>query len=81
MAAKLFDTVFSFQNLILAAVVESVVLTKLLPDHVPLDNPLVRMLAIAVLANIGVYCLFWGIVYPYTLSPIRHFPTIDVRLP
>lgn len=78
MTTKLFDTVFSLQSLVLGAAVESFGIIKLLPDHVPQDNPFIQVLSITVLVNVAFYYTFWGLVYPYLLSPIRHLPTINV---
>jgi hypothetical protein len=80
MTTQLFETTFTIQNLFLAAIGEAVCIVKLLPNYVPQDNPLIRVLAETVLVNLGAYCVFWGLVYPYLLSPIRHFPTINVSL-
>ena len=78
MTTKFFETFCNIQNLFLAAVAEALCIVKFLPDYVPRQQPLIRTLAGTAFANILVYCIFWGLVYPYLLSPIRHFPTIDV---
>ena len=79
MATALWETTFSLQNLAIAAVIEAFVITKLLKDLAPPDNPLLHLLPLTALCNVGFYCVFWGLIYPYALSPIRHFPTIDVK--
>lgn len=78
MATKFFDTVFGFQSLLLAAVVEAFGIIKLFPNAVPEENPLIYALSRTVLANLILFCVFWGLIYPYALSPIRHFPTASV---
>jgi hypothetical protein len=79
MTTQFLDKALSLQNLFLGAIAESYLVVKLLPDYVPQGNPLVWVLIRVLAANIGVFCIFWGLIYPYAFSPIRHFPTVNVR--
>jgi hypothetical protein len=76
MAIRFIDKALSLQNLILGAVVESYIIVKIFVDQLPRDNPLVWVLPWLLAINIGVYCVFWGMIYPYVFSPIRHFPAV-----
>ncbi|KIW06824.1 uncharacterized protein PV09_02504 [Verruconis gallopava] len=79
MASKVFERVVSLQSLVFASVAESLLVVRWLPSYVPQDGPLAWALLRALAANFALYCVFWGLVYPYFVSPLRHFPTVKDR--
>lgn len=68
-----FAKLFSFQSLTLAAAFESLLVIKVLPSYYSSQSHLTQV-AIIFLANYAFHALFWVLVYPRLLSPLRHIP-------
>jgi len=76
--------VFSFPGITLAAVVESLYAIRHYPDTFPKlfeSKSHLGIAAVIFLANYAFLGLFWGLIYPRLLSPLRHLPGPRVSKP
>jgi hypothetical protein len=76
--------VFSFPSITLAAAVESLYAIRHYPDTFPKlfeSESHLGIAAVIFLANWAFLGLFWGLIYPRLLSPLRHLPGPRVSKP
>jgi hypothetical protein len=65
-----YSQLFGYPSLALAAAVESIVAIKLFPDSYGTTSH--RVVGISIFgANLLFWVLFWGLIYPRLLSPLR----------
>ena len=75
----IYEQLFGLPSLTLAAAVESLLVIKLFPAYcVSLQSILLSVVTIF-LANYAFGALFWLLIYPRLLSPLRHIPGPRVR--
>jgi hypothetical protein len=72
---------FSLQGLLFQAAVEALLAVRLLPEYLPSHNAFLWILIRLLMLNYTLYAVYWGLIYPYFFSPLRHFPSSKVRLP
>lgn len=65
--------VFSIPGLTFAATAQSILAIKLFPSYYSSQSHLVSV-AVIFLANYFVGLLFWAILYPIFINPLRHIP-------
>jgi hypothetical protein len=73
---------FNLKGLTLQAAVEAFlaarVLPEYLPEYLPARNAFFWLFLRLLLVNYAIYSIFWGLIYSYFVSPIRHFPSPQV---
>lgn len=66
-----------------AAIVEAFLLTKTFPEYFPQQRPFlwafIRLIGIHAVAILVYMFIYRGLIDPYFLSPIRHFPEPGVN--
>lgn len=70
---------FSLQGLFFQAAVEALLAVRFLPEYLPTRNGFVWIFVRLLPLNYFLYAVYWGLLYPYAVSPLRHFPTSKVR--
>ncbi|KAF2157494.1 cytochrome P450 [Myriangium duriaei CBS 260.36] len=66
--------------LVFAAVAEALVLTIVIPQHLP-PNPLVWTLIRTTILNLVVYAFYKVLIWPFLLTPLRHLPNPGGEFP
>lgn len=62
-----------------AAALESLLVTKYFPQYLPADQNgfsrvFIRIAAVHAVWIALYFFVYWGLIYPYFVSPLRHFP-------
>jgi hypothetical protein len=69
---------FSLQGLAIQAVVEASLAARFFPEYLPSNNTFAWAILRFLVLNYVLYIGYWGIINPYFVSPIRHFPSPKV---
>ena len=79
--------IVTFPNVTLFSIAEVWLLTKILPQkvpelnqYIPENNTLAWALIRTLPLNYVLLFLYWGLIYNYFISPLRHFPAARVRI-
>lgn len=72
---------FSFQSVTLIAAVEWFLAIKVLPGYYDTQKTHLATAGVVFAVNYAFYGLFWLLLYPRLLSPLRHLPGPRVSLP
>jgi hypothetical protein len=76
--------IFNLPGHVVAACIEALVLTKAFPQKFPAQNAFVwafiRLLGLHLAVIVSFFFFYLGLIYPYFVSPIRHFPATSVSI-
>lgn len=72
--------VLSIPGVTLLCIFEAFVLSKALPNHVSGQVPFVKSFFTLLPLHFLALAVFWGIIYPFFISPLRRFPAPKVGL-
>jgi hypothetical protein len=72
--------ILSLPGVTLGAAIEALLVTKSYPQHLPEHNPFIYAFLRFLVLNYALLAGYWGLIYPFFISPLRHFPSPKVRL-
>ena len=70
--------ILSIPGVTLCCVLELFVLSKELPKHVPDSYAFLKLFFTLLALHYLTIMVFWGLTYPFLVSPLRHFPAPKV---
>ncbi|KAI0889322.1 cytochrome P450 [Annulohypoxylon maeteangense] len=76
-------SIFSLQGATLAAGIESVLISKVLPDYVDTKHPknIIKLITLVFAINYAILFVYSTVIYPNFISPLRNFPRPKWWLP
>jgi len=72
--------ILSVSGVTLCCVLESFLLSKALPKHVSDSYAFAKIFFTLLPLHYLTLVVFWGLIYPFLVSPLKHFPAPKVSL-
>lgn len=66
--------ILSIPGITLICIFEALFISKAIPNHVSGHDPFIKLFFTLLPLHFLGFAIFWGVIYPFLLSPIRHFP-------